>query len=129
LAVAPTRESDRQEVFLELTRSICPVCKRVIDAEVNARDNRVIMRKRCPVHGEFEALVYSDADLYMAQQRYNKPGTIPLEFQTEVKDGCPLDCGMCPGGVATFTASAIRTHAAAASLVHPPEVPSHHTGW
>ncbi len=31
------RKVDRDEVFLELTRSICPVCKRVIDAEVNIR--------------------------------------------------------------------------------------------
>jgi uncharacterized radical SAM superfamily Fe-S cluster-containing enzyme len=87
---------DRPEVFLELARSICPLCKRVIDAEVNARDNRVIMRKRCPEHGPFEALVYSDAELYQAQARFNKPGTLPLEFQTEVQDGCPLDCGLCP---------------------------------
>ncbi len=96
MAVAPPRRVDRDEVFLELTRSVCPVCKRVIDAELNARDNRVILRKRCPEHGEFEALVYSDADLYMAQQRYNKPGTTPLELQTEVKEGCPHDCGICP---------------------------------
>jgi 7,8-dihydro-6-hydroxymethylpterin dimethyltransferase len=87
---------ERDEVFLEFTKSICPVCKRVLDAEVNVRDNRVILRKRCPEHGLFEALVYSDAELYMAQQRYNKPGTLPLEFQSEVRDGCPLDCGMCP---------------------------------
>jgi len=90
------RKVDRDEVFLEYTRSICPVCKRVLDAEVSVRDNRVLLRKRCPEHGRFEALVYSDAELYMAQQRYNKPGTLPLEFQTEVRDGCPLDCGMCP---------------------------------
>ena len=69
---------DRDEVFLELTKSICPLCKRVIDAEVNAREGRVIMRKRCPDHGVFEALVYSDAELYMAQLRFNKPGTLPL---------------------------------------------------
>ena len=87
---------DRDEVFLELTRSICPLCKRVIDAEVNARDNRVVLRKRCPDHGEFEALVSSDAVAYVAQQRFNKPGTLPLALQTEVHDGCPLDCGICP---------------------------------
>jgi len=87
---------DRDEVFLELTKSICPVCKAVIDAELNVRDNKVLMRKRCIEHGRFEVLVYSDAELYMAQQRYNKPGTLPLQFQTEVKDGCPLDCGICP---------------------------------
>jgi len=89
-------ERDRDEIFLELTKSICPVCKRVIAAEVNVRDNRVILRKRCLEHGPFEALVYSDAELYMAQLRYNKPGTVPLEFQTEVAEGCPLDCGLCP---------------------------------
>lgn len=87
---------DRDEVFLELTKSICPVCKAVIDAQLNIRDGRVIMRKRCVEHGEFEALIYSDAELYMRQLRYNKPGTLPLQFQTEVKDGCPLDCGLCP---------------------------------
>jgi uncharacterized radical SAM superfamily Fe-S cluster-containing enzyme len=90
------RRRDRGEVFLEATRSICPVCKGVIDAEVNIRGNRVILSKRCPEHGRFEALVYSDAELYMSQLRFNKPGTLPLQFQTEVRDGCPLDCGLCP---------------------------------
>jgi uncharacterized radical SAM superfamily Fe-S cluster-containing enzyme len=37
---------DRDEVFLEYTKSICPVCTSVVDAEVNVRDNRVILRKR-----------------------------------------------------------------------------------
>ena len=32
----------------------------------------------------------------MSSARFNKPGTIPLTFQTEVKDGCPSDCGLCP---------------------------------
>jgi uncharacterized radical SAM superfamily Fe-S cluster-containing enzyme len=92
----PRTKVDRSEIFLEETRSICPVCKRVIAAEVNVRENRVILSKRCPDHGPFEALVYSDAELYLAQMRFNKPGTIPLEFQTDVADGCPLDCGLCP---------------------------------
>jgi uncharacterized radical SAM superfamily Fe-S cluster-containing enzyme len=91
-----TARVDRDEVFLELTRSICPLCKRVIDAEVNARENRVVLRKRCPEHGTFEALVSSDAEAYVAQQRFNKPGTLPLALQTDVHDGCPLDCGICP---------------------------------
>src|SRR5438067_11665562 len=76
-AVEPGKTKvDRDEVFLEYTKSICPVCKTVIDAEVNVRDNRVILRKRCREHGLFEALVCSDAELYLAQQRFNKPGTI-----------------------------------------------------
>ena len=56
----------------------------------------MLLRKRCPEHGEFEALVYSDAEAYIAQQRFNKPGTLPLALQTDIDEGCPLDCGICP---------------------------------
>jgi tetraether lipid synthase len=91
-----TPRVDRDEVFLEYTKSICPVCKAVVDAEINVRDDKVYLRKRCRDHGSFEALVYSDAELYVYSQRFNKPGTLPVEFQTEVRDGCPLDCGLCP---------------------------------
>lgn len=72
------------------------MCKVVIDAQVNIRDNKVYLRKRCRDHGWFEALVYGDAQAYMDSARFNKPGTIPLTFQTEVRDGCPSDCGLCP---------------------------------
>ncbi len=87
---------DRDEVFVEYTKSICPVCKVVVDGQVNIRDGKVFLRKRCREHGMFEALVYGDAQMYVDSARFNKPGTIPLEFQTEVKDGCPSDCGLCP---------------------------------
>lgn len=93
---APPRKVDRDEVFLEYTKSVCPVCKVVVDAQVNIRDDKVYLRKRCREHGRFEALVYGDAGMYMDSLRFNKPGTIPLEFQTEVAEGCPSDCGLCP---------------------------------
>lgn len=89
-------KADADHVFLELTRSICPVCREVIDAQVILRDNKVYMRKRCPTHGPFETLVYGDAEAYVANARFNKPGTIPLEFSTNTDRGCPYDCGLCP---------------------------------
>ncbi|MDV6013642.1 radical SAM protein [Haloechinothrix sp. LS1_15] len=87
---------DRDEVFVEFTKSICPVCKVPVDAQVNIRDGKVYLRKRCAHHGWFEALTYSDAEAYLSSSRFNKPGTVPLTFQTEVNEGCPLDCGLCP---------------------------------
>lgn len=51
---------------------------------------KVYLRKRCAEHGWFEALVYGDAQRYVEFARFNKPGTLPLTFQTEVKDGCPV---------------------------------------
>jgi hypothetical protein len=91
----PPAKQAADYIFQELTRSICPTCKIVIDAQVLLRAGKVYMRKRCPEHGWFEGLVSADADSYVAGARFNKPGTLPLEFSTEVRDGCPLDCGLC----------------------------------
>ena len=90
----PKRDADY--VFYELTRSICPDCRRVIDAQIILRDNKVYMRKRCPSCGPFEALVYGNAEMYLANGKFNKPGTIPLAFGTDIDLGCPHDCGLCP---------------------------------
>ncbi len=95
MAVAPLKR-DADSIFYELTRSICPTCRIVIDAQILLRDGKVYMRKRCPDHGWFEGLIYSDAMLYVNSLRYNKPGTIPLAFSTDVNAGCPYDCGLCP---------------------------------
>lgn len=94
----PDVEADRRtpEVFYELTRSLCPECRRVIDAKVLLRENQVYLRKRCPDHGWFEARIYGDADAYVAAGRFNKPGTIPVAHTTAIDRGCPYDCGLCP---------------------------------
>jgi uncharacterized radical SAM superfamily Fe-S cluster-containing enzyme len=94
--MAVQMRSVRDESLLELTRSICPVCKASVDAELNARAGKVFLRKRCDEHGEFEVLAYGDADRYLELQRFNKPGDRALRLQTESVDGCPHDCGICP---------------------------------
>jgi 7,8-dihydro-6-hydroxymethylpterin dimethyltransferase len=90
------QKTDADYVFYELTRSICPECRRAIDAQIVLRDSKVYMRKRCPACGPFEALVYSDAEAYVANGKFNKPGTIPLAHGSEITRGCPYDCGLCP---------------------------------
>ena len=95
-AAGRATKHDADYVFHELTRSICPECRQVIDAHIILRDGKVFMRKRCPRHGQFEALVYADAQAYTAQARFNKPGTIPLAYNSRIEHGCPHDCGLCP---------------------------------
>lgn len=89
------QKSERDAAFLSYTRSICPTCKKVIDAHIVLRDDEVLMQKRCPQHGHFEVVVSNDADYYMNSLSYTKPGTVPLRFTTKVEHGCPLDCGLC----------------------------------
>ena len=81
---------------LGATQSICPRCKRVLDAELRERDGRVVLSRTCPEHGRFEAVVYGDAVRYAEIQRFNKPGENPRRRQTETARGCPHDCGICP---------------------------------
>src|SRR5262250_372024 len=83
------RKKDADFVFYELTRSICPLCRKIIDAQVILRNNKVYMRKRCPQCGPFEVLVYGDAEAYVSLSKYNKPGTIPLERRSDIQHGCP----------------------------------------
>ena len=94
--MAVETKQDADHVFYELTRSICPVCRDTIDAQILLKDGKVIMRKRCKTHGWFNSLISSDSEMYLNSLKYNKPGTMPLGFSTEVVDGCPMDCGLCP---------------------------------
>lgn len=76
-------------IFYEVTRSMCPRRKKLIDAEIHLKDGKVIMRKRCDGHGRFEVLISPDAETYIDQLSYKKPRDIPLEFSTKIKDGYP----------------------------------------
>lgn len=89
-------KKDYDYIFLELARSLCPVCLKLIDAKLILKENKIFMLKTCPNHGFFEVLIFSDAEMYFKGMRFNKPGTIPLHFETQVKNGCPYDCGLCP---------------------------------
>jgi len=82
-------------LFLDVSRSLCPACRRLVDAQVVARNGQVILRKRCPEHGWTEALLSSDLSWYLHAQKYNRPGLIPPKRAMPVLDGCPYDCGLC----------------------------------
>ena len=84
------------DLVIEETQSICPDCKTLIPALLVEREGKVIMHKRCAEHGEFEALVYSDAAMFQRIAPFNKPGVPTREFTTKVEKGCPWDCGICP---------------------------------
>jgi 7,8-dihydro-6-hydroxymethylpterin dimethyltransferase len=85
-----------QGALLGATKSICPRCRRVLEAELRERDGRVVISRTCPEHGAFSAVVYGDAERYREIQRFERPGTEPLARQTESSRGCPHDCGICP---------------------------------
>jgi uncharacterized radical SAM superfamily Fe-S cluster-containing enzyme len=85
----------RDYTFLGTTRSLCPACRRLLDAKIIVRAGRVYFRKRCPEHGLVEDLVCSDV-AYYDRHEHSQPARLPRAFGTRADRGCPLDCGLCP---------------------------------
>jgi 7,8-dihydro-6-hydroxymethylpterin dimethyltransferase len=85
----------RDYTFLGTTRSLCPHCRRLVDAKIIVKDQRVYFRKHCPEHGTFDDFVCSDA-AYYDRHDYSQPARLPRHFGTHSDQGCPFDCGLCP---------------------------------
>lgn len=81
--------------ILAETESVCPQCLRRIRAWRVRRGDTVILRKTCPDHGLFETVVWRGAPAYETWLRPKIPA-FPEHPGTEIKDGCPYDCGLCP---------------------------------
>jgi uncharacterized radical SAM superfamily Fe-S cluster-containing enzyme len=85
----------RDYTFLGTTRSLCPHCRRLVEAKIIVRNQRVYFRKRCPEHGLVEDLVCSDV-AYYDRHEHSQPARLPRSFGARVDKGCPYDCGLCP---------------------------------
>lgn len=94
----PTLSSDLTQGWktIKETTSLCPECLAVVPASLVVRRGRVYLSKTCPRHGPFEYVYWSSADLYERANKYAVQTVEPLVRQTEVKNKCPQDCGLCP---------------------------------
>jgi len=76
------------------TTSLCARCKRSVPAEIARAGDAVVMRKRCPEHGEAEVVVSSSAAWY-EEVMSEPPVLVAPAALREVGQGCPFDCGPC----------------------------------
>lgn len=86
---------DRDYVYYEYTNSLCNECLKVIPTKIVFKDNKVYLLKHCSEHGEQLELLEHDIEYFKHKRDYDKAGTV-TKTQTEVKHGCPYDCGLCP---------------------------------
>ncbi|OIO04221.1 MAG: hypothetical protein COX65_03150 [Elusimicrobia bacterium CG_4_10_14_0_2_um_filter_56_8] len=77
------------------TRSLCPVCKKQISAEIKKEGFNVYLHKNCPEHGKFRVLISKDAARF-SDKTFSSPGK---PFKAAIKagadPGCPDNCGWC----------------------------------
>ena len=77
------------------TKSLCPVCLKLIDAEIKEENNEVYMIKTCESHGEFKTVVWRGKE--NIQDWITKKNRAFIKNpSTEINKGCPYDCGLCP---------------------------------
>jgi len=81
--------------FLEYTTSLCPECLKTVPGKIVARDGRVYIRKLCAIHGRQEELLEDNSTYFIHRNEFSRPGSA-CELQTESRNGCPYDCGLCP---------------------------------
>jgi uncharacterized radical SAM superfamily Fe-S cluster-containing enzyme len=81
-------------------RSLCPQCRKCIDATLFEADGKVWMTKTCPEHGAFRDLYYSDVELFHKCERFYYGDEAGLANPTTRRTAeCPYSCGLCDGHV------------------------------
>ena len=82
--------------IIKITKSLCPECKKVIEAKIVEENGRVMMHKKCDEHGDFSDIISINPNHFRWAQNYMIDGQKPINPCTETKKGCPYDCGACP---------------------------------
>lgn len=77
-------------------KTVCPECLKVINLEIIPRDGKILIKKHCDIHGDFKDIYWSDAALYGKYEKFAYEGKKISNPGSVKKNGCPLDCGLCP---------------------------------
>ncbi len=78
------------------TKSICPECRKKIDAWISTQGDKVFIEKECDKHGHFRDVVWSNKYDYDRAEAFRIAGREPDNPQRTEDRGCPFDCGICP---------------------------------
>ncbi|MFH2124880.1 MAG: radical SAM protein [Pseudomonadota bacterium] len=93
---SPGSRMERRDYFSPEVRSVCPLCLRPLTAVVREGREGLVLEKTCPEHGMFRSTLAPDLESYRRLCRATRKVTRPQTFASEVKRGCPHDCGLCP---------------------------------
>jgi hypothetical protein len=81
---------------IKKTRSLCPVCGSVLEAEIVEEEGKIWLVRTCPEHGKFRHLYWSDPEMYHRFEHFDAIGRGIENPQNPVtSDLCPTACGLC----------------------------------
>ncbi len=56
------------------TRSVCPECGKILEAEYYEKEGKVYAKKTCPEHGTYDNVIWSDVKEYLRVEQYAVDG-------------------------------------------------------
>jgi len=82
------------------TESTCPICGKIIPAEIYEENGKIWYRKKCDEHGEFKDIYYGDAEVWHWMEKWgiilDGVGVRNPAIKKDVSEiKCPFDCGLC----------------------------------
>lgn len=77
------------------TKSVCPVCLRVLEAQKTVSEHGIYLNKTCPEHGAFSALIWEGSIKEYFMWNGESSAIDPPVNGKEPQRGCPNDCGLC----------------------------------
>lgn len=82
-------------MVIKKTKSMCPECLKILDAEVYEDQGKIMISKECKEHGVFENTYWSSSEIYKEAVDYGQEGKGISNPQTKVDGECPTNCGLC----------------------------------
>jgi 7,8-dihydro-6-hydroxymethylpterin dimethyltransferase len=83
-------------MLIKKTKSLCPVCNEVIEADIVEDNGAIWLDRTCPEHGAFHDLYWSDAEMYRRFDMYEAIGSgVENPQHIAPPDSCPTQCGLC----------------------------------
>lgn len=82
-------------MVIKKTKSLCPECLSVINAEVYEDNDKIMIKKECKEHGSFDSTYWGSEELYKKASESDFIGEGIRNPQTYSDDDCPLNCGVC----------------------------------
>lgn len=87
-------ELERMNRLLINTKSLCPVCLKTVDAQYVEENDAVYIIKSCNLHGDFKTVAWKGR--IKIQDWINHKNRVDIKNPlSEIKRGCPYDCGLC----------------------------------
>jgi hypothetical protein len=78
------------------TSSLCPTCKRILQAKVFEENGRIWISRNCPEHGETKEVYYESPETYERFRGHSAPAKHVENPNVEsLGEKCPFQCGLC----------------------------------